>query len=155
MNEKSRLSRSDIMLIVFGVLDGIALCRTVPILFRTIYGFSTYGLPSWGPMVVVDILSILLFSSYAVSGFAFLSRKRWAFLLYYCQFPLRLLFFSMSLGFLFLINKPFGSIPVHYTIAGIVSLAELARLVVTIVIHRRSNKNFQATRHSTRVMASA
>lgn len=139
MNEKDRISRSAIILIVFGVLDVVSLCRTAPLLVRAVYGICRFGLP-WRTLVAVfEIVRVLLFSSFAVSAYAFLCRRRWAFPLYYCQFPLRLLFFSTSLGFLTLINRPIQSMPLHFTIAGIVTVAEIARLVATIMIHKRDN----------------
>ena len=136
---KSRINKAAVVLIIFSVLDAVSLCRTAPLLVRTVSGVCQFGLPSRTILIVVEILRVLLFSSYAFSAYAFLTRKRWSFPLYYCQFPLRLLFFSMSLGFLALINRPFQSVPLHFTIGGIVALAEIVRLVVTIVIHRRAN----------------
>ena len=38
-----------------------------------------------------------------------------------------------------LINRPFNSIPLHVAIGGIAALAEIARVITTIVIQKRDN----------------
>jgi len=129
------------ILILFGVLDLIALLRASPLLVRLPPAVFASDVPM--RTAVLHSLYIVLCISYAFSAYGFIRRKPWACVTYYFQLPLRLGFFSLSLGFLALINKPFQSLPLHFVLAGIILVAELTRLVVTIVIHKRSNKRLE------------
>ena len=141
MKEAGKASGVVTILIVFGVLDAVSFVRTLPDAARLYQYLYDGGVHSHPLTVTLEILRIILSFSFAVSACAFMMRKRWAFPFYYCQFPLRIIFFSTSLSFLFLATRLFQSLPFHFTIAGIVALAELARLILTVVIHRRSNND--------------
>jgi hypothetical protein len=91
------------------------------------------------PISLVLVLWLPLNFSYGLSGYGFIKRKRWALVLYYCQFPLRLSLCSGSLLFLYRINVLLGS-PAPYYIFGLaILLGEVVRLVITIILHKRLN----------------
>jgi hypothetical protein len=75
--------------------------------------------------------------SYLFSGYGFLRWKKWAFVLYYFQFPLRIAFCTGSFAFLSPMNALLGSPVPVYTIGSTILVGERARLIVTIIIHKR------------------
>lgn len=134
--ESQRMQRRDIVMIVFGALDAIKFLLVLPQLFRMLSYLSYYAAQSDNLSLCISGVQCLLYISYPFSAYGFLLRKKWAFIFYYCQFPVRLAFFSVSLGFLSYINILFRSTVLHFILGIIMLLAEIARLVVTIILHR-------------------
>ncbi len=137
MNTKLKLTAPTLILIIFGLLDAISFFRAIPFLYKLIYSLFTIDFHTWKFVALFNVLYIILALSFAFSAYGFIRQRRWAFILYYSQIPFRILYFSLSLGFITLINIPFQSKTLNLTLLGIVVLAEIARLVLTIVIHRR------------------
>ena len=133
--QTNKISKTDLIFVVFGCLDVLTFLLAMPRVFRTL---SSLLFPDPYPVLyLLSVLWLTLIFSYSLSGYGFIKRKGWAFVLYYCQFPLRLSFCSGSLVFLYRINILLGS-PAPYYIFGLaILLGEVARLVVTVVLHRR------------------
>jgi hypothetical protein len=118
------------ILVVFGVLDIITLVRSYRVLEDlttdlTIFPWITLG-------------SIISYSSLAVSAFFLVKQNKLGLWLTYGQFPLRLLFMILSFGFLLTLNRFLGGHKTSYDILAFVAIGlEVARLVITVVIHRR------------------
>jgi hypothetical protein len=139
------ITKRDAVLIAFGILDALNFLLFLPRLIRLIYYLCLFSRPPDGLffesfMFASGLVLVALYVTYPFSAYGFIYRKRWAFLLYYLQFPFRMLLFSTSLGFLSYITKPFQSLTLHYILGIIMLLAESARLAISIVLHKKSVK---------------
>ena len=93
---------------------------------------------------IISILPSLTIISFAFSASGLFLRKKWALILYYFQFPLRIAYIYLSLGFLLtLAAKIFGLMTtMYFVVFGVVILAEMIRLIISIKIHKLiKNKN--------------
>lgn len=131
------------------ILDAVLLVRWV----STVPNICREALTSWRLdlgflFLLPPIFRLIFLGSLAVSAFGFFQRQRWALILYYCQFPLRLVFLYLSFGFLLLLLRPFAPLsPSHYkiTIFRLIAL-EVARLIVSVYFHRSLvTRGLQAT----------
>ena len=133
--QTNKISKTNLILVVFGGLDALTFLLNMPRIFRTLS--SIFFPASYPVFYLLSGLWLALNFSYVLSAYGFIKGKGWAFVLYYCQFPLRLSFCSGSLGFLYRINILLGS-PAPYYIFGLaILLGEVIRLVATVVLHRR------------------
>jgi len=138
MTKTGMISKHYKILIVFGLLDAFSFFRFLPRLITMLYGLCFFSDQDTTFFFYSCLLLSLLHVSYPFSAYGFLSQKKWAFILYDLQFPFRLLFFSVSLGFLSYINRPFESLTLHYVLGIVMLLAEVARLIINIILHRRA-----------------
>ena len=134
-SETKGISKIDFIFIVFGSLDGLAFLLALPMIFRL--SISLFSHISSSIIYVTSIFLLALLLSYAISAYGIIKRRTWGFILYYCQFPLRLGFCSGSLGFLYKINVLLGSPAPYYIFGILILLGEVARLVVTLVLRKR------------------
>ena len=136
--KNSGISKTDIVFIIFGSLDALTFLLNLPRIFRVASSSFFSGMPTL--LCLSSGLWLVLNLSYATSAYGFIKRKSWAFILYYCQFPIRLFFCSGSLVFLSRINVLLGS-PAPYYIFGLaIIIGEIARVVITIILRKRSRK---------------
>ncbi len=128
------------ILIIFAFLDAILFISS----WREVF---TPFFCDWTQYFIIGII-ILLHSfvvlSFIFSAYALLLRKKWAYILYYIQFPFRIGFCYLSLGFLTFLAFKIQTI--YFAIMIVAILAEFLRLFITINIHK-SIKNI--TTHST------
>ncbi|HUT29435.1 MAG TPA: hypothetical protein VMX13_06565 [Sedimentisphaerales bacterium] len=101
----------------------------------TVQYFSPAGVDN-EIMVYITCLSIGLWVSYLFSAYGFLRSKKWAFVLYYFQFPLRVGFCTGSLSFLAPIVAAIGSFVPFYIVGATILGGEVARLIWTILLAR-------------------
>lgn len=132
-----RFGKTDYMkknlLIVFGLLDLISFVQS--------YKIGINMLNSIGQIPILSILEILLIVSLIASGIFSIMRKKISLIIYYIQFPLKLGFVILTFALLF---KLFG---LQYNSDGyrillwIIVLLEIARLIFSIMIHKREFRN--------------
>ncbi|MCG6191440.1 hypothetical protein [Maribellus maritimus] len=121
------------LLIAFGLLDLISFLQS--------YKIGINMLNSIGQIPILSILEILLIVSLIASGIFSIMRKKISLIIYYIQFPLKLGFVILTFAFLF---KLFG---LQYNSNGyrillwIIVLLEIARLIFSIMIHKREFRN--------------
>ena len=139
---ENKLSVQRTIIAMFGLLDAVAFVSAVPAIVR-----QTYFLFLPPPMTltvwrVTAAIQLALRLSYAVSAFAFLRQRPWAFIIYYAQVPFRLYFLSVALGIVFLGNTQWQALALLYTsgrpgypIVTLVLMAEGLRFVATAAIH--------------------
>jgi hypothetical protein len=127
------------ILIIFALLDAMLLGRCI---FKITF-FRAFSHNWWfGCLMLFHTIVVL---SLSFSAFGLVSQKRWAFVLSYCQFPFRYVFFLLSFAFItkfFPLPKiPFYIASVYITPAIIIAMIlEIVRLAITIIIHKNSKK---------------
>lgn len=138
--------KSQFILIVFGSLDLLTFLLSSPRSFRIISNCLSdmHSLDwVWSLLLIMKLL-------FGPLAYGFIRRKHWAFVLYYCHFPLRLGFCLGSLSFLQYIYTLLG-LPVHlrplgfyHLLGATVLLGEVARLIITIRLHKKARINSPA-----------
>ena len=120
-------------LIVFGLLDLFSFVDTYKIGISMIDNIEHFP--------IMSILEILLIFSLIASGVLSILRKKISLIIYYVQFPLRLVYIILTFGFLLtLFGLQYDSIA-YKILVGVVILLEIARLTFTIMIHKRKFRN--------------
>ena len=132
-----RFGKTDCMkknlLIAFGLLDLIS--------FVLSYKIGINLLNSIGQIPILSILEILLIVSLIASGILSIMRKKISLIIYYIQFPLKLGFVILTFAFLFRLFG-FQYYSNEYRILlWFIALLEIARLVFSIMIHKREFRN--------------
>jgi len=117
------------LLIVFGVLDLVNFYRIYQ-LIPTIYNRI-------GELSVFSLISVLTTAWLLVVGILSILKKKSGIYAYYIQLPFRFLFASLTFSFLAFIFKPSYPSISFYIISISIVLLEIARLVLTIIIHKR------------------
>ena len=123
------------ILIICGLLDALVLGRCI---FQITYFIRAFSYNFWyGCLMLLQAIIIL---SLSFSAFGLVSQKKWAFILSYCQFPFRYVFILLSFAFIS-ICFPRHQTPIYISPAIIIAMIlEILRLVITIIIHKNSNK---------------
>ena len=117
------------LLIVFGLIDLVSFIQT--------YKLGVSILDSIEHFPIMSILEILLIISLIASGVLSIMRKKISLIIYYFQIPLRIAFMILTFGFVLKIfGLQYDSVG-YKVIVGITFLLELARLIFTIMIHKR------------------
>lgn len=135
MNYKEKILKyQKEILIIFGLLDALVFGRCI----SHIPFFLAFSHSWWfGCLMLFETIVIF---SLSFSAFGLVSQKRWAFILSYCQFPFRYVFMLLSFAFI-AIFFPRHQTPVYITPAIIIAMIlEVVRLLITIIIHKNSNK---------------
>lgn len=118
------------LLIVFGVLDLITVAKSIPQIIQLLGDISDFH---W-----LTLLNILIYASLIASGYYLIKMEKIGIIISYVQFPLRLLVSFFSLGFLMMLSSIFqNQSRAMWILTIILGLLEIARLVVTIKIHRK------------------
>jgi hypothetical protein len=121
------------LLIAFGLLDLIS--------FVLSYKIGINLLNSIGQIPILSILEILLIVSLIASGILSIKRKKISLIIYYIQFPLKLGFVILTFAFLFrLFGFQYDSSE-YRILLWFIALLEIARLVFSIMIHKREFRN--------------
>lgn len=108
---------------IFGALDLYSFYRSFPGLIRMVTAYSAS---------ILNALLILLLGSLIVSGPLFMLDNKLGYVIYYFQFPLRLIFSVVTFGFIArIINTQPGTFAQGMLTATILAL-EAVRLMVTI-----------------------
>jgi hypothetical protein len=118
-------------LTIFGVLDICSFVYGGFTIFLFFYGynFSTVTFSNFpGPVFLLSLL---------VSGVLLISQKKAGIIINYIQFVFRFLVSFFSVGFLWFVISLFTNINVGLILFIIFAVLEIARLVITIIIHRK------------------
>ncbi|NOQ73745.1 MAG: hypothetical protein GQ574_17185 [Crocinitomix sp.] len=120
---------------IFALVDGVSVLTLFMLLYSNIMdgGF-------WLQFNFLTFFRILLVVSFAFSSVLFFLRKKEAFVLYYFQFPMRLLFMTMSFSFLIELFGGIYGTTAYWTVIVLVFALEVVRLVLTNLIHRKMNR---------------
>ena len=132
-----RFGKTDCMkknlLIAFGLLDLISFVHS--------YKIAINMLNSIGQILILSILEILLIVSLIATGILSIMRKKISLIIYYIQFPLKLGFVILTFAFLFrLFGFQYNSNE-YRMLLWFIAFLEIARLIFTIMIHKREFKN--------------
>ncbi len=127
------MKRARVLLIIFGLLDAVLLGHCM----RSIYiPHWRSGPPWWFNALMYPQPFFVL--SLAASALGLVMQKRWGILLSYAQFPFRILYVTLSFGWLTLLTTPLlGRETYQATLVAAIGL-EALRLTATIVIHVKS-----------------
>ena len=119
-------------LVLFGLLDLVSFAVTYRFIIKAIENIERFSL--------LSIPEILLIVSLIASGILLILRKKISLIIYYFQFPLRVIFMILTFGFLFdLFGFQYDS--VGYKILVVTTfLLEVVRLIITIMIHKKEYK---------------
>jgi hypothetical protein len=119
----------------FGFLDLFAFYRSFPVLNRI---FENYDVSALIPNVLPAI-TVLLILSLLVTGPLTIVGNRYAYVIYYFQFPLRLTFLTgLTFGFMFKLFPTQVGTFAHGMLMATVIAMEAVRLMVTIQTHRKN-----------------
>ena len=120
------------ILILFGILDLVAVVNSYQLMATIIEkGFQF----NW-----LHLVLIVLYGSMIASGILLIKSNKTGIWIYYIQFPFRLIFYAgLTLGFLYPICNLFCDIKsINTLLVSICSVFEALRLIVTILIHKKS-----------------
>lgn len=121
------------LLIAFGLLDLFSFIQS--------YKIGVNMLNSIGQIPILSILEILLIVSLIASGILSIMRNKISLIIYYIQFPLKLGFVILTFAFsLKLFGFQYDSNG-YRILMWIIVLLEIARLIFSIMIHKREFKN--------------
>lgn len=128
-------------LILFGILDLYSFYHTYENALDFVLTFLWSGQEDMGGYVnlfaMIMVLNGILTLSLIASGFLSITGSRISFLIYYIQFPLRLVFFTLTFGFvLTLLDLHIDSLAYKGLLAIVFGL-EILRLIFSIKISRR------------------
>ena len=139
-----KLPKRNLILYIFGVFDAVLFLRSFNSLAWSILNAYDYiNSIIEGFFVKQDfllILSSLLTISLGFTAYGFLRKRKWAFLLYYCQLPLSIYFLINKITYLFNIYKLYDMQLNVLIASSIVLLAVAVRLIITIILHKNPPK---------------
>jgi hypothetical protein len=117
------------LLILFGILDIV----TLILKYQIIPGLAS----DWTYFPIIVIGNILVCLLLIFSAYFLIRQHKIGLWLTYIQFPLRLLFVTLSFNFLFVMNSfQQGELGFKIFVVTVMGL-EIVRLIITIVIHRK------------------
>jgi len=114
------------MLMVFGILDLIVLLNIV--------WLQATAPPRFMLITTVDFVFMV---SLLFSAIFLIRQNRLGCIISYLQFPFRFLFYNLSFGFLLYLNHFINNSGFYSALLIFCVLLEIARLVITIIIHKR------------------
>lgn len=121
------------LLIAFGFLDLFSFIQSFKIGINMINSIEQ--------IPIFSILEILLIISLIPSGIFSIMRKKISLIIYFIQFPLKLVFVILTFAFLFILFG-FKYNSNEYTILlWLIVLLEIARLIFSIMIHKKEFRN--------------
>ena len=126
------------LVLLFGLLDLIALIKSFEHMLAIIKSEYMF---TW-----MNIGWLVIYFSLIISAYFLLKLSKTGLWVYYIQFPFRVLWLSgLSFGFILLIGRLFPDNRIAKTELMIVCIAlEIARLILTIIIHKRNFSNSQS-----------
>ena len=118
---------------LFGILDFAYLLRFGKIIPNLLFA-QDFNLEEWVIIytMALNVVQAFLLLSLAITGFAFLTVQRWASIVYYFQFPFRVIFMTLTFGFITYANILFQNLAAYYTLLGIALVLEVVRLAIVI-----------------------
>lgn len=119
----------------FAFLDVLSFLLLSQQVFQIIANLK--DIPQQGPSTYRVFLLLLIYPLLLVSAYGFFRLKKFAFISYYIQFPMRLLVWVFSFGFLTLISQYFDNPLVFDWLFRIAIILEFFRLYFTVQIHRQ------------------
>ena len=116
------------LLLLFGILDLISFATTIHIIIRD---FHFHSFIIW---ILIPLSISLIFSAIFL-----IKSKLLGILIYYFQFPIRMLVMAgLSFGFLIYLLKLFSEDKIaHMILMSTMLVLEVCRLILTIVIHKK------------------
>lgn len=122
-------SRMKYAFTIFALLDVVSFLRGIDFVLNA--GFRSI------PDNFLMIARVLLLISFLFSAIFFILRRKHALTIYFFQFPIRLLFMTLSFGFLLhLFGGAYGTI-IYWIVINVVFGLELLRLVYSVVLQRK------------------
>lgn len=120
---------------IFAVLDIISILLLLPQLYQMIANRAQI---SFGTLSILKIVfTLLTFVLLFISASGLIRITRAVFVSYYIQFPMRLVVWIFSFGFLTFISQYFSSTSVFEWMFRLVFVLEFFRLFFTIQIHKK------------------
>jgi hypothetical protein len=116
-------------LIILGFLDLVSFAVTYK------FGLKMIGNIELAPLMTIP--EILLIFSFIASGILSILRKKSSLIIYYFQFPLKVTFMILTFGFLLKLSGFQYDSSGYKILLYITFLLEIARLVITIMIHKK------------------
>ncbi len=125
-----------------GILDLISFVRTFKSGTYIIYNFSIFVNSEVAPWekalgIGIPVLNMILTLLLLVSGILLILGKKVGIIIYYFEFPLRLLFVTLTFGFILRIFGLQVDTLTHNIVLGILFTLELLRLIFSIWAHRK------------------
>lgn len=102
------------------------------------------NLPQQGPSTYRVFLLLVIYPLLLISAYALFRLKKFGLIAYYFQFPVRLLVWVFSFGFLTLISQYFPNPLVFDWLFRIAVILEFFRLYFTVQIHRQHFRGLRA-----------
>jgi hypothetical protein len=120
---------------LFALLDILSFILLSQQVFQILTNFE--NIPHQGPSTFRVVLLLLIYPLLLVSAFGLFRLKKFGLITYYIQFPIRLLVWVFSFGFLTLVSQYFDNPLVFDWLFRIAIILEFFRLYFTVQIHRR------------------
>jgi len=123
------------ILVLFGLLDWIAIIKSFEHLTNFIWNSTLFN---W-----MFFIWLILYFSLIFSGLLLLKSKKEGILIYYVQFPLKLIVYSgFSFGFILLISRIFpNNSELNNLLLILCVILEISRLALTLFVHRKYYSN--------------
>jgi hypothetical protein len=127
------------LLVVFGLLDLISLFMTFRLGLKLLDEIvNPAGLPIF--WIIYHVFEVVLIASLLISGILSILKSKSSLIVFYIQFPFKFAFMILSFGFfLKMFGIPYDSM-IYKFMAFTVMTLEIARLAITIRIHRKYYK---------------
>lgn len=114
---------------IFALLDLVSFLRGFDLLETLLYVNLNLNF--------ILVIKIIMTISFLASAVLYLLRKKQAFVLYYVQLPLRLIFMALSFGFVFEILGLDTKTGLYLVMLCLTIVLELVRFAYTVILHRK------------------
>ncbi len=91
-----------------------------------------------GPFWSLALTTLILYASLIASAYFLLRQQKAGIWITYAQFPFRIMYQTMSFGFIWMLEGQFSSPTAVSYITMTLVVLEIVRLLITILIHRKS-----------------
>jgi hypothetical protein len=119
----------------FALLDILSFILLSQQVFQILRNFQ--NIPLQGPSTLRVFVLLIIYPLLLVSAYGLFRLNKFGFISYYIQFPMRLLVWVFSFGFLTFISQYFNNPLVFDWLFRIAVILEFFRLYFTVQIHRR------------------
>ncbi len=119
---------------LFSFLDAVSIVLISPQIWLIVKNWETISNPI---LPTKTILTLLVYPMLFLTATGFFQYKRWACMVYYFQFPLRLLTWVFSFGMLTYFSQFSESATLAEWLFRFVFMLEFIRLYLTIQLHRK------------------
>jgi hypothetical protein len=118
----------------FGLLDIVSIIQTSQQVYAVCVNYSQF---SDEPSKIRAILLLLCYLLLFISALGLLMMKKYGIITYYIQFPIRLLVWVFSFGFITFFNQYITNADMSHWLLRLVVVMEFFRLYFTVQVHRR------------------